>query len=206
MPDISHSNLFQQCAEEPSDAVWTEFLLRYEKLISITAHRVARQWLSNPTPDDVSDLVQNTILKFFEDDCRALKRFQQRGPDSDFAFIKVFTLHATIDHFKKLGTKKRAGRVGPIDGAINIPDTASSGDSIGHKVLIREIDDLLRVVLPKENKERDILVFWLYYKFGLTAQAIGDFPSIDLTTKGVESLLYRLTRLIREKFANKFTE
>ena len=200
MTELPPGELFRLCAESPSSATWVEFLRRYEKLIAITAHRVARHWIPNPTPDDVADLVQNTLLKVVEEGPRALKRFELRKPDADFGFIKVFTIHSTIDHFKKLGTQKRTVRLEPLDDALQIADCCESGESIERNMLIRQIDDVLRTELTTENCERDVQVFWLYYRSGLTAQAIADLPSIDLATKGVESLLYRLTRLIREKF------
>ena len=200
MTELPPGELFRLCAEAPTSAAWVEFLRRYEKLIAITAHRVARHWMPNPTPDDVADLVQNTLLKVVEVGPRALRRFELRTPEADFGFIKVFTIHSTIDHFKKLGTQKRTARLEPLDDALQIADCCESGESIERNMLIRQIDDLLRTKLSTENCERDILVFWLYYRSGLTAQAIADRSPIDLTTKGVESLLHRLTRLIRANF------
>jgi hypothetical protein len=47
--------------------------------------------------------------------------------------------------------------------------------------------------------ERDRKLFWLYYRVGLTADAIAGLPSIGLSTKGVESSLLRLTRLLRDE-------
>jgi len=45
------------------------------------------------------------------------------------------------------------------------------------------------------------MVFWLYYRAGFTASAIASLPTVGLTTKGVESLIFRLTRIVRENLA-----
>jgi RNA polymerase sigma-70 factor (ECF subfamily) len=50
------------------------------------------------------------------------------------------------------------------------------------------------------------MIFWLYYEQGMTAKAIAALPSINLTSKGVESAISRLTRLVREQVVQLRTE
>jgi RNA polymerase sigma-70 factor (ECF subfamily) len=87
-----------------------------------------------------------------------------------------------------------------------VPDTAalfpvtpaaSSSTSMDRRILLRQIDDALTVVAAGPDLERNRLIFWLYYRDGLSASAIASLPYIKLTTKGVESILLRLTRMIR---------
>ena len=66
-------------------------------------------------------------------------------------------------------------------------------------ILIDQIDRKLVGALAPGEIRRARLVFWLYYRTGLTANAIASLPSVGLTTKGVESLLFRLTRLVRDR-------
>src|SRR5262249_16749202 len=47
--------------------------------------------------------------------------------------------------------------------------------------------------------DRDGKLFWLYYRVGLTADAIAGLQSIGLSTKGMESSFLRLTRLLRDE-------
>jgi RNA polymerase sigma-70 factor (ECF subfamily) len=65
-------------------------------------------------------------------------------------------------------------------------------------ILIHEIEKHLSENAGGTENDRDAMIFWLYYRTGLTASAIADLPGIDLTTKGVESLLLCLTRELRE--------
>jgi hypothetical protein len=69
-------------------------------------------------------------------------------------------------------------------------------------VLIRQIDECLQAVCVGPNSQRDRKIFWLYYRAGLPASAIAALPTIGLTTKGVESTLLRLTRLVRQRACN----
>jgi RNA polymerase sigma-70 factor (ECF subfamily) len=64
-------------------------------------------------------------------------------------------------------------------------------------ILLQEIDLHLARSISAEELPRSRLIFWLYYRSGLSASAIASLPSIGLTTKGVESALLRLTRLVR---------
>ena len=68
-------------------------------------------------------------------------------------------------------------------------------------ILLREINAALGRLAVGQNLERDRRVFWLYYRVGLTANAIASLPAIGLSTKGVESTILRLTRLLRQELA-----
>jgi RNA polymerase sigma-70 factor (ECF subfamily) len=63
------------------------------------------------------------------------------------------------------------------------------------KILLREIEDLIGQIA---EKERDKVVFLLYYRQGLTAKKIAGIPGIELSEKGVESCLHRLTERVRK--------
>jgi hypothetical protein len=81
------------------------------------------------------------------------------------------------------------------------PFTERSGSaaSIEREILIREIEDFLKARLAGEpNQERDLTIFWCYYRQGMSAKAIAAIPSIGLTAKGVESQLARTILLVRK--------
>jgi RNA polymerase sigma-70 factor (ECF subfamily) len=78
---------------------------------------------------------------------------------------------------------------------------ASSGPE--GKILLEEIDTILKVHAHEPNFERDRAIFWLYYRTGLTAKAIAALPGVKLSAKGVESTLLRLTRQIRVALTQK---
>ncbi|MGB9434254.1 MAG: hypothetical protein WBQ89_18560, partial [Candidatus Acidiferrum sp.] len=67
------------------------------------------------------------------------------------------------------------------------------------KLLFGQVTGCLNAVAAGPNAERDCRIFWLYYRVGLSANAIAALPTIGLTTKGVESTILRLTRAIRQR-------
>jgi DNA-directed RNA polymerase specialized sigma24 family protein len=72
-------------------------------------------------------------------------------------------------------------------------------------VLLSELDRKLRSA-PDVFGERDRVLFWLYYLQGLTAEEIARLPVVGLTAKGVESVLRRVTRWLREEIERRRPE
>jgi hypothetical protein len=48
-----------------------------------------------------------------------------------------------------------------------------------------------------------VAIFWFFYEQGYTAKEISFLPEIGLTVKGVEAVLLRLTRYLREEFGGE---
>jgi len=76
-----------------------------------------------------------------------------------------------------------------------------SPQSMERAILIEEITQLLELCVAGPDQERNTRIFWLHYRSGLSARAIADLPGILLTTKGVESIILRITRELRTRMA-----
>ncbi len=192
--------LVRACLNSRDPEVWREFMGRFHRLIAVTALRTARHW-GETSPAVLDELVQETYLKLCADQFRLLRGFQSRHPGSIFGYLKVVTANVVHDYYKSARSSKRgAGQAEEAldpECAANPRQTGSVGD-IEHTILLRQIDDVLARGGP--SQERDRAIFWLYYGQGLSARAIAAVPAIGLTTKGVESVLLRLTRQVRSQF------
>ncbi|HLW80248.1 MAG TPA: hypothetical protein VKU44_11685, partial [Terriglobia bacterium] len=137
------------------------------------------------------------------DDCRLLREFEPRFSGSFLGYLKVITANTAHDHFKAAHSGKRgAGRPSEDLNAVQASDALpplAAAQGIERDILLREVDELLRVRAAGPNAERDRGIFWLYYRQGLTARSIASLSWVDLTTKGVESVISRLTRLARSE-------
>jgi RNA polymerase sigma-70 factor (ECF subfamily) len=67
-----------------------------------------------------------------------------------------------------------------------------------HEILLRQIDGCLARCAFGPDQARDRLIFWLHYQQGMSAKAIASLPTVRLTSKGVESAIFRLTQVVRE--------
>lgn len=200
---LQPDELIRICAQVGEAAAWEEFIRRFNPLIASVVLKTARRW-GELSPAVVDDLVQDTYLKLCAEDCRILRSFEPRGPGAIYGFLKVVAANVANDHFKAAHAAKRGSgdsRGSIEDGDSNSGVTAApspdSPSSIERAILCKEIDRHLARSLPAADLSRSRLIFWLHYRSGLSASAIASLPGIGLTTKGVESALLRLTRLVR---------
>jgi RNA polymerase sigma-70 factor (ECF subfamily) len=195
-------NLIRACAESNNEAAWEQFVAYFQRDISLSILRVAQRWGAGPR-ELVDDLVQDTYLKLCTDKCRVLCEFAARHPEAISAYVKTIAINVAQDYFKSRQSQKRGGRADtrPFDDIEPTARSESLGgqDSIEREILFRQVDQCLSSCIEGPTKERDRFIFWLYYQQGMTAKAIAVLPGVALTAKGVESLILRLTRIVRDK-------
>jgi len=173
-------------------------------MVALSARRVSALW-GDSSNSTVSEIVQEVFLKLCEDERRILREFEDRGNDSFLKLLRMITASVGTDYFRRSRAEKRGGRVStvPLQAAIPVEEVidTKAANAIQWPTLIAQLDGLLRRY-PEAVSARDRNLFWLYYRQGLTAEAISRIPAIGLTAKGVESALGRLTRLLREAIVN----
>jgi RNA polymerase sigma-70 factor (ECF subfamily) len=206
---LSPADLIRCCLRTGEEPAWAEFMRRFHPLIAGVVVRMARRW-GEPSPEILDDLIQETYLKLCVDREQVLDNFHPAHPDAIFGFIKVFTANLVYDHFKALHSDKRGGglKSNSTDDTtlkLNPVLDRSAPESIERTVLLSEIDTCLSGVTNGPNTLRDRHIFWLYYRVGLSASAIAALPTIGLNTKGVESTIFRLTRVVRQRLSTTAT-
>jgi RNA polymerase sigma factor (sigma-70 family) len=199
---MSEEELIRACAEGTDAAAWDEFVCRFHRPISLSVIRTAYQWGEIPQ-QVVDDLVQDTYLKLCTNKCYQLLKFTEQHPDAILGYIKTIAVNVTHDHFKSHHSQKRgSGEVhqfGEDSDPQAAPSRAGGQEAIEREVLFKQIDECLESCLEGPDRERDRTIFWLYYQQGMTAKDISALPTIGLSPKGVESVIVRLIRLVRER-------
>ena len=193
--------LLQLCLQLEQDALWTEFVRRSQPIIAGVIFKTVRRWI-NPSPSLVDDLVQDTYLKLCLNDFKALRQFVFRHENSLFGFLKVVASNTVHDHFRAVYSRKRGRGVTDIQlDCAGLTAVLNDSGSAGEQgILLEAIDSCLKV----SACARDRVIFWLYYREGLTAKAISGLPLIRLSVKGVESTVRRLVRLVRLKLDSRY--
>lgn len=191
----------RRCSASGEAGAWEEFVRRFHKLIAAVVLRTASR-LGDCSTQTVDDLIQETYLKLCGDSFRLLREFDQRHPDAFLAFVRVVAANVARDHFKSLHSKKRGQmQIDSISEEI-VPPAAEESDggpkAIQRAVLLHEVERHLDLSIAGPDQDRNARIFWLYYRTGLSAGAIAALPGIGLTTKGVESLILRITRELRQ--------
>jgi RNA polymerase sigma-70 factor (ECF subfamily) len=201
---LSAEELVVACKATDDAGVWEEFVRRFHRLIATVVLRVARRW-NVSSPSILDDLIQETYLKLCADNFRILRNFQSTHPNAFYGYLKVVTANLVHDHLKAANSSKRGSGIVEVEADSSIESrsdsrgTSSAVSTAERAVLLREVNDALSRVAAGPNLQRDRKVFLLYYRVGLSANAIAALPSIGLSTKGVESSILRLTRLLRNE-------
>jgi len=199
---MSEEALVRACAEGNDSAAWSEFVSRFHRRISLSILRTAYRWSDLPQ-QTVDDLVQETYLKLCASKCRMLLEFASQHPDAIGGYVKTIATNVARDHFKSLYSKKRgSGEVSQIaeHGDPQAPLTAIGGQqAMEREILLKQINKCLEWCSQGPDHERDCTIFWLYYLQGMSAKDIATLPTICLSAKGVESVIFRLTRMVREQ-------
>ncbi|HEX7285278.1 MAG TPA: sigma-70 family RNA polymerase sigma factor [Candidatus Angelobacter sp.] len=203
--ELSPQELLQLCLASEDEALWLEFVRRFQPLIArVIVKRVRRRTI--PHPSLVDDLVQETYLKLCANQRKALREFECDHENALFGFLKKVAHNVVEDHFRSSYSQKRgSGREEECLEDITFLTAAGRGpaEESEHNILIGRIARCLDECAQGPTYRRDSAIFWLYYRHGLTAKAISEIPAIGLTLKGVESTLLRLTRMVRGKLNEK---
>ena len=190
------------CAGPCDDEAWQEFVSRVGKPISLSIMRTASLW-GEPSRSLVEDLIQVTYLKLWEDSCRLLRDFAIQHPDAILGYLTKTAANATHDYFKH-GRSQSSGGDKPHVSTSDVDPEAGkevhgSQERIAFQVFLNEIDDHLKRRLTGPEQERDRMIFWLYFRQGMSTKEIASLPTIGLGTKGVGSVIERLKHCIREQ-------
>jgi RNA polymerase sigma-70 factor (ECF subfamily) len=205
-PKTPVNELAKACAHSTEAAEWGEFLQRCVPMATMVAARAARLWLGTATPSIVDDIVQEVFLKLCEQERRILRDFMPRGEDSFLGLLRVVSASVANDYFRRQRSEKRGGKVvtlGLDDSSSPISDpTREEAAEMQRAVLFSELDRLLRSA-RSPTSDRDRTLFWFYYLQGLTAEEIAALPSSELSAKGVESALRRVTTWLRREMEGR---
>jgi RNA polymerase sigma-70 factor, ECF subfamily len=194
------NELARICAYSAEAPEWEEFLRVTMPVVSLTVWRVAKAW-GDVSQATLNEITQDVFLKLCEDERRVLRKFEDRGEDSILKLLRVISASVATDYFRRVVAEKRGGPVrgGEPEKAIAIDDVPDGRgtEAIEWPAFLSQLDGLLRRNLEAVT-ERDRTLFWLYYRQGMTADAISHIPAMGLGRKGVESALRRLTRLLQQ--------
>lgn len=190
------------CAGPRDDEAWAEFVSRVARPISLVIMRTASLW-GRPPVSLVEDLTQTTFLKLWEGGRLLLRDFAVQRPEAVLGYLKRIAANATHDHFKH-GHSQASGGDNPHVSTSDVDPEAGTEihgnqEKINLEILLKEIDEHLQRCLTGTDQQRDRLIFWLYFRQGMSTKEIASLPTIGLGTKGVGSVLERLKHSVRDQ-------
>jgi len=196
--ETSIRDLLQLCLSSDEQEQWGEFVRRTQPLIASVIINTVRRW-KTPAPSLVDDLIQDTYVKLFANDKKALRAIKNEYENTIFGYLKVIAANVVRDHFRQPVNK--ADEIELSDAAL--PPGPQDRERLEFLHKKEEIKGILETLSASETYHRDVAIFWLFYEQGYTAKEISLLPSFGLTVKGVEAVLFRLARHARERLGLK---
>ena len=142
----------------------------------------------------MDDLIQETYVKLFANDRKALRSIKNEYENTIFGYLRVVASNVVRDHFRQ--PKNKADEIELSDAVLPPGPDGHEQLEFAHKK--EQAQEILKSLSSSETYQRDVGIFWFFYEQGYTAKEISLLPSVALTVKGVEAVLFRLTRYIRE--------
>jgi len=162
--------------------------------------RTASLW-GKPSRSLVEDLIQTTYLKLWEGGSRLLRDFAIERPEAILGYLKRIAANATHDYFKHGHSQSSGGNNPHVSTSDVEPEAGTevdgSAEKIAFRVFLNETDEHLKRCLTGPDQERDRMIFWLYFRQGMSTKEIASLPTIGLGAKGVGSVIERLKHAIR---------
>jgi RNA polymerase sigma-70 factor (ECF subfamily) len=185
--------LLNLCLSSDDQSHWQELVRRTQPLIASVIMNTIRRW-QTPSPSLVDDLIQDTYIKLFANDRKALRSIKNEYENTIFGYLRVVASNVVWDHFRHPENKvEEIELTDPV-----VPPAPDGMDRLEFARRKEQIQQRLETLSSSPTYQRDVAIFWFYYEQGYTAKEIAALPNVGLTVKGVEAVLQRLTKFIRE--------
>jgi RNA polymerase sigma factor (sigma-70 family) len=198
---LSLKDIVCLCVDNSDEAAWQEFVSRVGRPITLTIMRTASLW-GEVSPTLVEDIAQIIYLKLWENGCHLLRDFAVQHPEAILGYLKKTAANTTHDYFKHHRSQTSGGDKPHVSTTDLDPEAGQqvhgSEEKIASAIFLSEIDEHLKRNLIGPDRERDRMIFWLYFRQGMSTKEIASLP-VGLSVKGVGSVIERLKRGIREQ-------
>lgn len=190
--EVPIRELLNLCLSSDDQELWQDLVRRTQPLIASVIINTIRRW-QEPAPSLVDDLIQNTYLKLFANDRKALRSLKNEYENTIFGYLKVVASNVVRDYFRR--PESRVEEVELADPVL--PPTPDGMDRIEFRRMKEQLQVRLEKFASSPTYQRDVAIFWFYYEQGYTAKEISMLPNVNLTVKGTEAVLKRLTDFLR---------
>jgi RNA polymerase sigma factor (sigma-70 family) len=151
----------------------------------------------------VSDLLQEIYLKILKDKCAALQRFRGTSEFEAEVYLMHIATSVTIDQLRRQRSLKRRARTESLDKAIILEEVRRRREKvINHYTDELAENDVIRILkrsFKGRNRKRNILIFLLHFREGLTPQEIAEVELFELRPSSVSHILADMREKLREE-------
>jgi RNA polymerase sigma-70 factor (ECF subfamily) len=195
MAETDLAILLRCCLSERQSADWEGFMEAAQPIVAAAVLRtLGERTRSNRELAD--DLIQETFLRMCAADFRVLRNFRMNDANALRVYLKTVAASVVIDHFRSCAALKSGSGIP----AANLDDVAARVSVVDRQFEAFESRMMVAQVekcLGKQDR-RNRQIFWLYHLQEMKPKVIAALPDIAMTVDAIETVVYRVTRAVRE--------
>jgi RNA polymerase sigma factor (sigma-70 family) len=197
--------LFGCCASHfDDDRYWEEFVRRFNPCLTNSVYQTYRRFSVDgpPSLEAVSDLLQEIYLRVLKDKCAALLRFRGTSEFEAEVYLMHIATSVTIDHLRYQRSLKRRTRTESLNNALILEELKGQWGKISShytdELAENDVIRILKRAFKGRNRKRNILIFLLHFREGLTPQEIAEIDFFEIRPSTVSHILVEMRELIRK--------
>jgi DNA-directed RNA polymerase specialized sigma24 family protein len=160
--------------------------------------RIMSRALGSVDPAVIHDLEQELYVRLLANDCEALRGLREQDASSIRAFLCVTALNLARDQRRRQGVRRIIVSGDLTDMVGEHPSHDEPLDQTYERTeRLQMVLDEVAKQLKGSKADRDLLIFRAHFSDGLSASEIAGM-GVELTPKGVETVLFRLIGRVRE--------
>src|SRR5262245_15612199 len=204
LKSLPSGKLFGCCASHfDDDRYWEEFVQRFNPCLTNSVYQTYRRFSVDGPPswEIVSDLLQEIYLRVLKDKCAALRRFRGSSEFEAEVYLMHIATSVTIDQLRRQRSLKRRARTESLNNALIVEELQGRRGIISHYTDELAENDLIRILkrsFKGRNRKRNILIFLLHFREGLTPQEIAEIDFFDLRPATDSHILAEVREKIRK--------
>lgn len=215
---LNNNELIKLCARESWNRnAWLEFYSRFDERIWLVVYRnyktLGLHKRDSQFQMTVEDLVQEVYARLTDNNCKALKEFKGASENSIYAYLAVIARNVVKNYFISINAQKRSLHEKSLDDVLTITEDGQKifvkdvikspysdvEDEFAVVILKEDIDDILDKILKNKDKDRNKLIFKLYFYEGFSVEEIASQFNFGLSSKRISNLTSDLKKKLRQK-------
>ena len=219
---LTNTELVKLCAREPRNRnAWLEFYSRFDERIWLVVFRECRANITYEMTSQlnqvVQDLVQEVYLRLVEKKCKALKAYEGACENSIYIYLGTIAKNVVRNYVIKMAAQKRPSiekfiydtsfvTEGGRETLVSDRFQSNYGDiedEFRLEILEEEIEDILDKCLKGKDRERNKIIFKLYFYEGFSSEEITSQFSFNLSSKRIGNIISEVKQELRKKLLQR---
>jgi len=207
LKSLSSAQLFRLCATHFSDdAYWQEFLIRYNQTFVRGVYHAYRRFGRKmpPSREVVDDILQDVYIEVLKDQCASLQRFRGHTELEAQAYLTRLATNITFNYLRRTAALKRQALTDQLNEIFQAEEEvtrtiAPLGDYTD-SLADREVIDLLRRNLTGDHIRRDILLYLLHVREGMTMVELAATGICNLRPSSIAQIIRRIRTTLKKLY------